>query len=83
MQLSARETAAKSLPAHLLPANVSFFIPSASVFNRRPGALANRMPAKFSISPIKPTPAASSNARAPRSSALSAAPGRICLNAQP
>jgi len=82
MQLSARETAAKPLPADLLPVNV-FSVPSASAFNRRHRAFANRIPAKFSTSPIKPVPAASNNARAPRIAVLSTAPGSICLNAQP
>jgi len=80
MQLSARETAAKPLPADLLPVNAS---PSASAFNRRHRAFLNRVPAKVSTLPIKPACAAGSKARAPRIAALSAAPGRICLNAQP
>ena len=80
MQLSARETAAKSLPADLLPVNAS---PSASAFNRRHGVLANRLPAQLSTLPIKPACVAGSKARTPGIAALSAAPGRICLNAQP
>jgi hypothetical protein len=82
MQLSARETAAKPLPADLLPVNASF-VPSVSAFNRRHRAFADRAPANFPTLPIKPACAAGSNARAPRIAALSAVPGHICLNAQP
>ena len=62
MQLSAMETAAKPLPADLMPETVSR-IPSIFAFRRRKAA--GRLPAKIAGAPIKSTRAAGHPARTP------------------
>jgi len=80
MQLSARETAVKSLPADLPPANASFVF-SVSAFNRRRhGVFAWRMPAKLFGSPLKSAPAASRGARMHRAAVTIRRPATsVCM----
>ena len=82
MQLSARETAVKPLPADLPPANASF-VHSVSAFNRRHGGCARRMPAKLLASPLKRAPAASNGAHIHRAAVPIPATSYDCLHARP